>query len=332
MSLKYLIKRIIIFFLTIVIAATVNFIIPRITPQDPVAALLGKMASRGQMVADGEKLIMTYREEFGLNDSIPVQYAKYLKKILFSGDLGYSLSYFPANVSDVILRAIPWSLGLLSVANLIAFITGNLLGALCVWGKTPKLLKGLVYALMPFSVIPYYILALLMLYCFAIYIPIFPLGGTMTAGSVGGYTFAAFLDLARHAALPILSVAVSLIGFWALSMRGIMATVMGEDYLTYAHARGLKKSRIFSQYAMRNALLPQVTAFAIDIGRIISGAVLVEIIFNYPGIGTVLYNALRTADYFVIQGVVFFIIISVALTTLLIDLVYPKLDPRIKYK
>jgi peptide/nickel transport system permease protein len=151
-------------------------------------------------------------------------------------------------------------------------------------------------------------------------------------GAVGGLSWAAFVDIAKHAALPIFSVALSLIGFWALSMRGIMATVMGEDYLTYANARGLRLSRIFSRYAVRNAILPQITAFAIDVGKIISGAVLVEIIFNYPGIGYVLYNALRTADYFVIQGVIMFIILSVALTTLIIDLVYPKLDPRIRYE
>ena len=128
-----------------------------------------------------------------------------------------------------------------------------------------------------------------------------------------------------------MSIVLAVVGFWALSMRGIVATVTGEDFLTYARAKGLKERRIFARYAMRNAMLPQVTALAIDLGRMISGQVLVEIIFNYPGVGWVLYNALRTADYFVIQGVVMFLIVSVALATLLVDLLYPFLDPRIRY-
>jgi peptide/nickel transport system permease protein len=201
-----------------------------------------------------------------------------------------------------------------------------------VWGKNARITKALTYALMPLSTIPYYILAMTILYLFAIVIPIFPLGGVSTAGSAGGFTLSAFLDVAKHAMLPILSIVLSLAGFWALSMRGIMATVLGEDYLLYAQARGLKSRRIFYSYATRNALLPQVTAFAIDIGMIISGSILVEIVFNYPGIGMVLYNALRTADYFVIQGVIMFIIVSVALVMLIVDLIYPKLDPRIKYE
>jgi peptide/nickel transport system permease protein len=163
-------------------------------------------------------------------------------------------------------------------------------------------------------------------------VPIFPLGGSFTVGSVRALNWATLKDLVVHAALPIISIALAVVGFWALSMRGSMTTVLGEDYLTYAHAKGLRPSRIFQRYAMRNALLPQVTALAIDLGRIVSGAVLVEIIFNYPGVGSVLYNALRTADYFVIQGVVMFVIVAVALATLILDLIYPILDPRIRYQ
>lgn len=332
MTKKYLAKRLLIFFITILIAATINFFVPRLTPQDPIAALIGKMASKGMLLSDSQSVVEMYRQKFGMDRPLIVQYLRYIYNVIFRFDFGYSLSYYPSAVLPIILSAIPWTLGLLAVANLLAFIIGNLLGALCVWGKTPKAVRGFVYFLMPFSTIPYYILALLLMYLLAILNPIFPISGSTTVGSAGGFTWATVADMVKHAILPILSVAVSLIGFWALSMRGIMATIMGEDYLTYANARGLKPSRIFRRYAIRNAILPQITAFAIDVGKIISGAVLVEIIFNYPGIGYVLYNALRTADYFVIQGVVMFIIFSVALTTLLMDLIYPKLDPRIRYE
>lgn len=332
MSKKYVIKRLLIFFVTIALAATLNFIIPRLTPQDPIAALIGKMASKGALLGNTDSIVEMYRQKFGMDQPIIIQYLRYMYNVLFRFDFGYSLSYYPSEVLPIILNAIPYTLGLLAAGNIIAFIIGNLLGALCAWGKTPKMLRGAVYLLMPLSTVPYYILAMLLMYLLAIINPIFPITGATTIGAAGGVTLATIVDVVKHAALPVLSVALSLIGFWALSMRGIMATVLGEDYLTYAQARGLKPSRIFMKYGVRNAILPQFTAFAIDLGKIISGAVLVEIIFNYPGIGYVLYNALRTADYFVIQGVIMFIIVSVALTTLIIDFIYPKLDPRIRYE
>lgn len=332
MSKKYIVKRLMIFFITIIAAATINFFVPRLTPQDPIAALIGKMASKGMLLSDAQSVVEMYQQKFGMDQPLLIQYLRYIGNVVFKFDFGYSLSYYPSEVLPIILNAIPWTLGLLAVGNIVAFLIGNLLGALCVWGKTPKIARCAVYFLMPFSTIPYYILALLLMYLLAIVNPIFPISGATTVGAAGGFSLESLLDIAKHAVLPILSIAISLIGFWALSMRGIMATVMGEDYLTYASARGLKPSRIFTNYAVRNAILPQFTAFAIDVGKIISGAVLVEIIFNYPGVGYVLYNALRTADYFVIQGVIMFIIISVAFTTLIVDLIYPKLDPRIRYE
>jgi peptide/nickel transport system permease protein len=332
MSAKYLVQRIGAFLLTIVLAATLNFAIPRLTPQDPIAAVIGRMASRGQIVEGGDQILQLYRKQFGLDKPIYVQYANYMENLLLHADMGYSLSYFPAKAQDVILGAVPWSIGLLMTANLIAFAIGNLLGALAVWPRVAKIYRYLIYFLMPVSAIPYYLLAMILIYLFAIAIPIFPLSGTLTVGSVRGLDWDTLLDLLKHAALPVASIALALIGFWALAMRGTLAMVLGEDYLIYARAKGLREWRIFSRYAMRNALLPQVTALAIDLGHIVSGAILVEIIFNFPGLGLVLYNAIRTADYFVIQGVVMFIIVSVALATLIVDLIYPLLDPRIKYR
>ena len=330
MNFRYFGRRVVTFLLTIFIASTLNFAITRLTPQDPIAALLGRMASRGRSVENGAEITALFRERLGLDDSIPQQYLNYLRDLL-RGDLGYSLSFFPIKAEAVIIRALPWTLGLLSVATLLAFTIGNLLGALAAWPQVPRGFRWLVYLSMPFSAIPYYLLALILVYLLALNWSIFPLGGAYTVGSTRGQDLATFADMARHATLPVLSVVLAAIGFWALSMRGIMATVLGEDYLIYAQARGLRSRRIFSHYAMRNAALPQVTALAIDFGRLISGQVLVEIIFNYPGVGWVLYNALRGADYFVIQGVTLFMIFTVAVATLILDLFYPLLDPRIRY-
>ena len=330
MNLRYFGRRSATFLLTIFIASTLNFAITRLTPQDPIAALIGRMASRGRSVENGAEIVALYRERLGLDAPLAQQYLNYLRDLL-RGDLGYSLSFFPIKAEAVILRALPWTLGLLSLATLLAFVIGNLLGALAAWPQVPRGFRWLVYLTMPFSAVPYYLLALILVYLFALNWPLFPLGGAFTVGSTRGLDLATLGDLLRHATLPLLSVVLAVVGFWALSMRGIMTTVLGEDYLIYARARGLRPRRIFGHYAIRNAMLPQVTALAIDFGRLISGQVLVEIIFNYPGVGWVLYNALRTADFFVIQGVTLFMIFTVAVATLLLDLFYPLLDPRIRY-
>lgn len=326
---RYLVRRIGVFLLTVFAAVTINFVVIHATPLDPVAAVLGRMASRGMSVEGGAQIVRTYTEAFGLDQPLYVQYLRYMGNLL-RGDFGYSLAYFPEKVSSVVLRAIPWTLGLLTSAILLAFIIGNLIGALAAWPRAPRVFRSLIYVFMGFSAIPFYLLALLLLYTFAFMWPLLPTGGMFSVGSARGFDLATVIEVVTHATLPVASLALGLIGFWALSMRGAMTTVVGEDYLSYARVKGLRERTIFFRYGMRNALLPQVTALAIDMGQLVSGQVLVETIFNYPGLGTVLYNALRTADYFVVQGVVLFIIISVALTMLIIDLVYPLLDPRVR--
>jgi peptide/nickel transport system permease protein len=329
---RYVVRRIVIFVLTVLFAVTLNFIIVHVTPIDPIAGLLGRLAGRGVSVEGGARLVELYTRTFALDRPIAVQYLVYLKNLLLHGDLGYSLSYFPEKVSAVILSAVPWSLGLLFSATLIGFVLGNLLGALAVWPRAPRVFRGVMLLFMTFSAVPCYLLALILLYAFAFLWPILPAGGSFTPGSVRAFDLSTLYELLQHATLPLLSIALGLIGFYALSMRGVMTTVLGEDYLMYARVKGLRERTIFLHYGLRNALIPQTTALAIDLGLLISGQVVVETIFSYPGIGTILFNALRTADYFVIQGIVLFIIVSVALTMLLVDLLYPLLDPRVRYE
>lgn len=332
MNLAYIVKRLGSFICTIAVAATLMFILTRLTPNDPIQALLGRMAATGSNIEGGAQLVAMYTERFGLNEPLWVQYVSYMANLFLRGDFGYSIAYFPAPVLSVIAGAIPWTLGLFLVSTLVSFVLGNLLGALAAWPSTPRPFRYLIYALTPVSAIPYYVLALLLLYLLAVVVPIFPIGGARTVAGDQSLSLAAILDILRHAFLPGLSIVLALLGFWILSMRGAMIMVGGESYLMYARAKGLTERRIFTRYAIRNASLPQVTALALDLGKVVSGQVLVEIIFSYPGVGYVLYNALRTADYFVIQGVVMFIILSVALATLILDLIYPLLDPRISYR
>jgi len=160
----------------------------------------------------------------------------------------------------------------------------------------------------------------------------FPVFGGYSAGVVPSFSFGFVLDVLMHALLPALSIVLVATGGWALGMRGMMVTTMGEDYVTFAEAKGLKSATIFLRYCVRNAILPQTTALALALGQILSGAVLVEVIFGYPGIGALLFQAIRENDFFLIQGIVFTVIVALGLTTLILDVAYPWLDPRISYR
>jgi peptide/nickel transport system permease protein len=328
--MTYVIKRFGLFLLTVFVALTLNFFIVHFTPTDPVAALLGRLQSRGVMVEGGERIVEFYRQQFALDQPLFIQYFIYIKNLILTGDLGYSLSYFPAKVTDVVFAAVPWTLGLLLTSTLIAFIIGNLLGALAVWPGASKVSKFVAYGTMPFAAVPFYLLALILMYVFAFMWPIFPTAGTSTPGSTGQLGLSSVLDFLWHATLPALSLTIGLIGSWALTMRGVMTSVVSESYVTYGRVKGLKPRTLFVHYGLRNALLPQVTSLAIKLGYLVSGQVLVEKVFNYPGVGTVLYVALGGGDYFVVQGVVLFIVIATAFATLIVDLLYPLLDPRVK--
>ena len=239
---RYAAFRFGIFLLTIVVAITINFIVIHATPADPIAGILGRMAGRGMSVAGGAQIVEVYTKAFALDQPLYVQNLLYLKNLL-SGDLGYSLAYFPQKVSAVVLRAVPWSAGLLLFSVLLAFVIGNMLGALAVWRRAHWLLRVLIYFFMTLSAMPFYLLALILLYLFAFHWQIFPIGGTFTVGGTREFGLATALDFIHHATLPALSISLGLIGFWALSMRGVMATIMGEDYLTYRASRDCGSAR-----------------------------------------------------------------------------------------
>jgi peptide/nickel transport system permease protein len=239
---------------------------------------------------------------------------------------------FPSTVLQLIGQAIPWTIGLLTMTTLIAFALGSLLGGLLAWPRSPGWLRYLVPPLVTLSAVPYYLLGIIFIYLFAFLWKLFPLSGGSTIGTLPALTPEFALDVLSHSILPALSIVASAIGFWTLAMRGMMVTTLGEDYITLAEAKGLPGGRIFFSYAMRNALLPQMTSLALSLGHVLSGALLVEVIFRYPGIGSLVYRAITGFDYFTISGVVFFVIVTVSLATLIIDLVYPLLDPRIRYQ
>jgi peptide/nickel transport system permease protein len=332
MNLGYILKRIGIFLIIIWLAATVNFVMPRLAPVNPIREkLLQAVSFGGAGKIDMERVVKTYEEKFGLNQPLWKQYLTYLWDMARL-DFGISLANFPSKVLDIIMRALPWTISLLFLTTVIAFGLGTLLGAVIAWPSTPPIAQILVAPLLTLSSIPFYTLALILVYLLAFTWKIFPLSGGYSLGTMPSWSMSFFKDALYHSILPALSIVLASVGSWAIGMRGMIISDLGEDYITFAEAKGLKGREIFLRYALRNALLPQVTALALSLGYIVSGAVLVEVVFGYPGVGTVLYQAIRTFDYFVIYGVVMMLILAIGLATLIMDLIYPLLDPRITYQ
>ncbi len=312
------------------VAVSVNFIIPRLLPGDPVQTALARLQSTGgAQNVDIQAISAAYRARYGLDAPIWQQYLNYWFDLLHL-DLGVSFANFPEKVTNMIGSALPWSVTLLAVATLIAFTTGSLLGARLAWPGASRGIRSVVPFMMILTAIPFYLLAIILVYFFAVVLKWFPPAGGVDTTRIMRLDWATTQDILAHAFLPCLAIVLGNIGFWALGMRSQMVNVLGEDYITFAEAKGLHPRRIFVWYGMRNALLAQVTALALSLGSVVSGAVLVEVIFNYPGLGSLLYNAIRGQDYFVIQGVVLMLIVSLAFLLFLVDLIYPLLDPRIR--
>jgi peptide/nickel transport system permease protein len=320
------------FFVAIVWAtATINFVVPRLAPGDPVNAVLARMATQGQSTANSAAIIATYRHHLGLDQPLWVQYLRYLKSVA-TFDFGYSAALFPVKVNTLIASALPWTIGLLTVTTLLAFAIGSIFGALLVWPQTPRLMRSLIAPLMLLSAIPYYLLALALSFFLAFKFGLFPATDATSPGTSAAWSLSSAVDILDHAVLPALSIMLASIGFWMLGMRGLMVTNIGSDHMLLAEAKGLSSRTLFLRHGLRPSILPQLTALTIALGHVVSGAVLVEVIFGYPGIGGLFYQAIRSNDYPLIQGISLVIAITLALGILLIDLVYPLLDPRISYE
>lgn len=332
MTLEYFIKRIAQFIGIAFLAATLNFFLPRVTGQDPIQQKLAQIQMQGGSSGDNVKgLIETYNKKFGLDKPLWRQYLTYLGDMARL-DLGQSISNYPTTVLSLITHALPWTLGLMGTATLLSFALGTLVGALMAWGKAPAFLRTIFPAFFTFSAVPAYLMGIILLYIFAFRLSLLPLFGGYGAERIPQMSWSFAGNVLYHSILPAASMVIAQIGGWAMGMRSMMVTTKGEDYMLQAEAKGLKWRRVFLRYAVRNAILPQVTAFALSLGTIISGGIVVESVFSYPGIGTVLSNAIRGFDWFVIQGIVFMVILTVAFTMLIIDLIYPLLDPRISYR
>jgi peptide/nickel transport system permease protein len=331
-TIGYVARRIGIFFLIVITAVTINFFMPRLRSTNPIESRMNQLAAQGGVYANQiQEMVKIYNQKFGLDRPLWQQYLIYWRDLLRL-DLGVSLAYYPQTALEMIARSAPWTIGLLTVSTVIAFVLGTLFGALMAWPRTSRIALGLSPLFMTLSAIPYYLLGMLFIYVVAMRWRVLPVGGAYTAGANLTLSWQMALDIGRHAILPAASIVLSGVGSWGLGMRAMMTTTLGEDYLHMAEAKGLKPQTIFRDYALRNALLPQVTSLAISLSLVMSGAVLVEVIFGYPGVGNLLFKAIAGNDYFVIQGITLFITLSIGVVLLALDLLYPLIDPRIRYR
>lgn len=333
MRLGYVLRRLGFLVGVLWTAATLNFILPHLAPRDPVAEMIVQKTATMGLTAEGQReQIKALRQVFGLDRPLWQQYVDYMGRMV-RFDLGFSIRDYPRTVNELIAQSVWWTISLVGVATILAFLIGTILGALLGWRKSPKIINALLPGLMVFSATPAFVLALVFIYFLAFRAKLFPLGrpyGMFTMVDWSDWKF--LLEVAYHAVLPAFSLILVTAGGWSLGMRAMMVTVEGEDYMTFGEAKGLKGVRLFFRYALRNALLPQVTGLAIQLGGIVSGSTLVEVYFQYPGLGTRLGNAIAQFDYYLISGIVFFLVAGIALATFMVDMIYPLLDPRITYQ
>jgi peptide/nickel transport system permease protein len=321
--MSYLLRRIVFYVFTAWAAITINFFVPRLIPGDPVQALIAK--EQGQLSTDAVHSLYVL---FGLDKQQPLwqQYIDYWGQLLH-GDLGLSFTFFPTPVAEVIGSSLPWTLALVGITTVVSFMLGTGLGVLAGWRR-----GSWVDAVLPvttfLSSVPYFWLGLIMIELLAGPGSFFPSSGGYDPGVTPGWDLDFVGSAVQHSLLPALTILVSSMSGWILSMRNMMVTVSSEDYITVAHAKGLSDRRVMVGYAARNALLPNVSGFALSLGLIVGGTLLVEIVFSYPGLGFQLFQAVGAKDYPLMQGIFLIITLSVLGANFLADLAYLVLDPR----
>lgn len=322
--MKYLARKFGMLIFTLFVSMSINFFLPRLMPGDPAKALMDRMEG-----VEAEKL-ESVRAAFGLDtkDSLPVQYGKYLLNTV-KGDLGISLSRFPMPVSSVLASALPWTIGLMGLCTIIGFSIGTLLGIWAAWKRQTKLASFTVGFFTFIRSFPYFWLGLFLIYIFSFKLKAFPLGGAFsvdqTRGSAGWW-----LSVVQHGILPAFTITLSSIGAWLLMMRNNMINVLAEEFITLAIAKGLPMQRIRLMYAARNAILPSVTGFAMSFGFIVGGGLITEMVFAYPGMGYMLYQAVNAKDYPLMQAIFLIIAASVLIANFLADIAIMLLDPRVR--
>jgi peptide/nickel transport system permease protein len=322
-------SRLLVWILVIVFGLTTIFFVPRFAPNDPVEAMMGKVIASGSYMAPSEvdALRASLTDAFGLHGSLIAQYWRFIRRVALTGDFGPSLAMYPTPVSSLISHALPWTFGLLITSTLLAWLLGNMVGMLAGWRPDrplSRLLEAIAIVIYP---IPYYILALVLSILFSYVWHIFPL---TTSVQGAPWTWGFVESVVWNSILPATSIVVVVFGWWVISSKAQTMVLAEEEFVRYARLKGLGESRILWRYILPNALLPQITFLALQIGLMFNGAIIMEILFGYPGLGQLIYTAILQGDYNLLMGTISLSIIAVATATLVVDLLYPLFDPRIR--
>jgi peptide/nickel transport system permease protein len=326
----YALNRLGQFVLVVFIGINIAYLITHATPIDPVEQSVSAATSFGQTSPEAIAMLRTsLRELYGLSGSPLEQYVNFWRRIAVA-DFGPSLSAFPTPVTTLIARALPWTIGLLATTTLLAWMVGNVLGGLAGYYRDNRIFRFMGVLAMGLHPVPYYIAGFVLIVIFGYLWPVLPITGGRAMNLGQQFDLDHALSILRHAILPATSLMLIAVGGWFLGMRSLVSNVVTEDYVTYAELGGVAHRRILYSYVMRNALVPQVTGLAMSLGTIFNGAVITEQIFGYPGIGALLVSAVYAGDYGLVLGVTTMSIIGVSVAVLLIDLVYPLLDPRVE--
>jgi peptide/nickel transport system permease protein len=324
---KYITRKALWYLGAMVVAVILNFLLPRLMPGNPVDTIVSNLGRGGTQGEALTKIYEAYVHEFGLDQPMWQQFFTYLGN-LFQGDLGTSFSQYPASVEGLISQALPWSIALQLPAVIIGWLVGNVIGAVAAY-KGGFADRGAFLASLFFSQMPQFCLAILLLYLFAVYIPYLPASGAYSFGVTPELSVAFMVDVMQHYWLPFLSLVIIFVGGQAVGMRSMAIYELGSDYVNYSRGLGLPDSRIV-RYIFRNASLPQVSGLGVAIGAVVGGALITEIVFSYPGIGSLLFGAINQKDYPVVQAVTLLILVFVLVANFLIDVTYGFVDPRIR--
>jgi peptide/nickel transport system permease protein len=324
-TVRFILRRLGFYLIAFWASITLNFLLPRFMPGDPVSRMFAR--TQGKMQPEQ---IDALRKLLGVDDRpIWEQYIDYLHNIV-TGNMGISISRFPAPVTEVIAAQIGWTLLLGGTALVIAAVVGNLLGILAAWRRGGAIDSALPPVLIFIGSFPYFWLAMGALYLFGVILGWSPLRHAFSDGVEPGFTWEFLSDVGAHLVLPALTIVLVSIGGWMLGMRNTMIATNSEDYITMAEAKGLRPGRIMFRYAARNAMLPSVTSFGMSLGFVVGGAMLTEVVFAYPGVGYQLLNAVQGLDYPLMQGLFLTITAAVLLANFLVDILYVRLDPRVR--
>jgi peptide/nickel transport system permease protein len=319
---QFIVRRIVFYLVAAWVALTVNFVIPRLMPGNPAEVLFQKFPS----LQPGA--LKAIEAEFGIGHAggLLHQYGQYLVNI-FHGNLGLSVIEYPSKVSTIIGSTLPWTLVLVGTATVISFALGTVLGVVAAW-RRGGWLDRLLPALSFLQGVPYFFLALLLVDALAIHLHWVPIQQGYSEGLIPGWHWKFIQSAIYHSLLPALTIVISSVAGWMLQMRNVMITTIGEDYVLAAQAKGLSSRRVATTYAARNAILPNLSGFALSLGFVISGALIMEIVFSYPGIGLTLYNAVTSDDYPLMQGIFLIIALAVLVANFVADAIYVVADPR----